>query len=56
MEEKTKNTKEIYENIKAELNALHNLNKKWKSVLDKLSKSILAKEKETENNKYNLSN
>jgi len=48
MKEKTKNTKETSENIKAELSALLNLNKKRKSALVKLSKSILEKEKRAE--------
>ena len=56
MEEKTKNSKETSESIKAELNALLNLNKKRKYTLDKLSKSILVKEKKTVDNKRNLSN
>ena len=45
MEGKTKNTKETSESIKEKLNAMTDLNKKRKSALEKLSKSILEENK-----------
>lgn len=54
MEAKDKNTQKIPESIKAKLDALFNLNKKRKSAVEKLAKSILAKEIKTEDNKNNL--
>ena len=55
MKEKTKNMKEASENIKEELNALLNLNRKRKSALEKLSKSIIESEQKAEDKKHNLS-
>lgn len=51
MEDETKNTKEISDNLKAELSALLRLNKKRKSALEKMSKSILEEENKTEEQK-----
>ena len=45
MEEKEKNTGNTSESIKEKLNALFKLNKKRKSALEKMSKSILEEEK-----------
>lgn len=52
MEDETKNTKEISDNLKAELSALLRLNKKRKSALEKMSKSFLEEENKTEEQKH----
>jgi len=44
LKEKTKNTNEASEMIKAELIALLEMNSKRKSALEKLSKAIMKKE------------
>ena len=51
MEGKTKNTKETPESIKEKLNAMIDLNKKRKSALEKMSKSILENSNKKMKNK-----
>ena len=52
MKGKEENTGKKSESIKDKLNAMTELNKKRKSALEKLSKSILEENKKIENEKH----
>ena len=54
MGDKSKNIKETPDGIKAELNLLYQLNKKRKSAIDKISKSISKGDSKTDIDKTKI--